>query len=71
MTFRQCGLDRRLALVQPVQRGVEFVLVDRAEAKYLAETGRGGARRERAGGGKFRGGIEDAADSQREHQVAT
>jgi hypothetical protein len=35
----QRGLDGRLALQQPVQRGVEFVLVDIAEAKHITEAG--------------------------------
>jgi hypothetical protein len=44
MAFGQGGLDGELALEQPVERGVEFVVSDRAETKRLAEAGgrRGG-----------------------------
>ena len=70
MAFGQRGLDGRLAFQQPVERGVEFVLVDLAEAEHLAEARGGGGRREGAGGGELGCGFEDAADQQREHDIA-
>ena len=63
-------LDGRLALQQPVQRGVEFVLVDVAEAKHLAEAGGGGGGRQRPRGGEFCCRVEDASDQQGEHEIA-
>jgi hypothetical protein len=59
-----------LTLQQPVQRGVEFVLVDFAEVEHLAEArgGRGG--RQRTSGGEFGCGLEDPADEQRKQEVA-
>jgi len=41
MAFGQCGLDGGLALQQPVERGVEFVVSDRAETECFAEAGGG------------------------------
>jgi hypothetical protein len=40
----QCGLDGGLALQQPVQRGIEFGVIDAAEPEHFAEAGgcRGG-----------------------------
>ena len=37
MALRQCGLDRGLALQQPIERLVELVLVHFAKAKHLAD----------------------------------
>jgi hypothetical protein len=59
-----------VALKQPVERGVEFVLVNLAEAEHVAEAGCGGGGRQRPGGGGLRRGIEDAADEQGENKVA-
>ncbi len=70
MTFGQCRLDRGLALQQPVQRGVEFVLIDLTEAKQFAEARCGGGGRQRTGGGELGYGVEDATDQQGEHKVA-
>ena len=53
-----------------VERGVEFVLVDLAEAEHLAEARSGGCRRECTGGGELGCGFENAADQQREHEIA-
>jgi len=39
--------------MQPVQRGVELILVDRTEAERVAEAGGGGRWRESAGGGEL------------------
>ena len=66
----QRGLDGRLALQQPVQRGVEFVVVDRTEAEHFAEAGSGGGRRQRSCGGQLRCRFENAADEQGEDEVA-
>src|SRR6185437_12389920 len=70
MTFGQCGLDGGLALQQPVQGGVELVLVDLAETKCFTKARGGGRGGERAGGGELGGGFEDAADEEREDEVA-
>jgi hypothetical protein len=37
MTFGQRGLDGGLALQQPVQRGIEFGVIDLAKAEHFAE----------------------------------
>src|SRR5208282_5831988 len=47
MALGQSGLDRRLAHRQPVEGGVELLLVDGTEAELGAEAGGGGLRRER------------------------
>jgi hypothetical protein len=57
-------------LQQPIERGVEFVLVDLAESERLAEAGGGGCRRECARGGELGCGFENAADQQRKHEIA-
>ncbi len=62
-------LDRRLALQQPIQRAVKFVLIDRTETEQFAEARCGGGRRQRAGGGELGCGIENAADQKAEHKV--
>ena len=69
MALGERGLDRGLALQQPVERGVELVLVDLAEAEHFAEAGGGGGGRQRTGGGELGGGFEDAADEQGEDEV--
>ena len=56
--------------MQPIQRGVELVLVDHAEAEHRAEAGGGARRTERTGGSELRGGIKDTADDQRKHEIA-
>ena len=71
MAFGQSGLDGGLALQQPVQRGVEFVFVDDAEAEHLAKARGGRCRRESAGGGKLGCRFEDPADQQRQDEIAT
>src|ERR1700744_2673789 len=70
MAFGQRGLDRGLALQQPIERGVELVFIDLAEAEHRAEARRGGCRRERAGGGGVGGGFGEAADQRREDEIA-
>ena len=71
MVFGQCCLDRRLADGEPVESGVELVLIDHAEAELLAQAGAGGVRRQRAGGGELGAGIQQAADHQSQDQIAT
>ena len=70
MAFGQSGLDGGLTLQQPVQRGVEFVLVDLAEAEHLAEARGGGCGGQRTGGGELGCGFEDPTDQQRKHEIA-
>src|SRR5277367_5269614 len=71
MALGQRGLDRGLALQQPVQRGVEFVLVDLTKAEQFAEARCGGGGRQRTGGGKLGSGVDDTPDQKGEDQVAT
>jgi hypothetical protein len=70
MAFGQSGLDGGLTLQQPVRRGVEFGLVDLAEAECFAKArgGRGG--RQRTSGGELGCGLEDPADEESEDKVA-
>src|SRR5436305_15004333 len=65
----ECGLDGGLACQQPVERGVEFVLVDGAESEDVAEARGGGGGRERPGRRRVECGLEDTADDQGEHQI--
>src|SRR4051794_22073026 len=71
MAFGQDGLDRGLALVQPVERGVKFVVVDLAKTERFAEAGGCRGRGECPGGGQLGGWLEDAADEQGENEIAT
>ena len=71
MAFGQCGLDRRLAFHQPVQCGVELVLIDATEPEHFAEARCGGRRRKRTRDRELGGGIEDAADQQGKNEIAT
>ena len=70
MALGERGLDRALALVQPVERGVEFVLVDLAQGQFDAEARGGGGRIERLGGGELGGRRDDAADDHGQDQIA-
>src|SRR3954470_6942535 len=70
MAFGQGGLDRGLALQQPVERGIEFVVGNRAETEGFAEAGGGRVRRQRPGGGELGDGIEDTPDQQGQDEVA-
>ena len=70
MALGQGGLDGGLALQQPVQRGVELVLIDLAETEHLAKARGGGGGGQRTGGGELGGGIEDPADQQGEDEIA-
>ena len=70
MALGERGLDRALALVQPIERGVEFALVDLAQAQFDAQARGGRGRIERLGGGELGGRRDDAADDHRHHQIA-
>ena len=70
MPLRQRRLDRRLAFGEPVERGVEFVLVDRAQAQHDAETVRRRRRIERPGRRQLRRGCQQPGDDHRQHQIA-
>src|SRR4029077_5624783 len=66
----QRGLNGGLTLQQPIQRGVEFVLVDLAEAEHCTEARCGSGRGQRTGGGKLGRWIEDPSDQQGEDEIA-
>ena len=70
MALGQRRLDGGLALQQPVERGVELVLIDLAETEPVRQAGGGRGGGERARGGELGGGIEDAADEQGQDEVA-
>src|ERR1700730_5505279 len=70
MAFGEGRLDRRLAARQPVECAIELVLVDYPQTELLAEAGGRGVRRQRAGGGKFGTGIENAAAHEGQDEVA-
>ena len=71
VVFGERRLDRRLADGEPVEGGVELVLIDRTEAELLAEAGAGRVRRQRAGGGKFGAGLEQTVDEEGPDKIAT
>ena len=71
MAFGQRGLDRRLALQQPVQRLVEFVLIDLTEAEQFAEARCGGGGRQRTCGREFGCRVDDPTDQESEDEIAT
>ncbi len=70
MALRQSGLDGGLALQQPVQGGVELVLIDLAEIKPRAKAGGGGCRGKCASGGQLGCGFEDPADQECKNEIA-
>ena len=63
-------LDGRLALDEPVHRGVQLLRVDGAEVEHLRERGDGAFGRQGAGGGQLRLRVDDAGDEQCEDEVA-
>jgi len=69
MAFGQNGLDGGLTHQQPVERGVKFVVIDRAETERFAEAGGGRVGREGAGGGELGDGVEDATDQNGQDKV--
>src|SRR5271157_2481260 len=70
MALGERGLDRALALMQPIERRVEFVLVDLAEAEFDPEAGGGGRRIERLGGRQLGRRRDDTADNHRQDEIA-
>ena len=70
MALGERGLDRTLALEQPVERGVEFVLANVAQGQLDAEAGGGGGGIERFGGGELGGRGDDAADDHGQDEIA-
>src|SRR5271166_6814289 len=60
MALGKGGLDRALTLEEPIERGIEFVLADFAQGQFDAETGGGGDRIERLGGGELGSWGDDA-----------
>ncbi len=70
MALGERGLDRALALMQPIERGVEFVLVDLAQGQFDPEAGGGGRRIERLGGRQLGRRRDDATDDHRQDEIA-
>ena len=70
MPLRQRRLDRRLAFGEPVERGVEFILIDRAQAQHDAETVRRRRRIERPRRRQLRRWGQQAGDDHRQYQIA-
>ena len=60
-----------LTLAEPVEGGIEFVLVDVAEFENLAKTRRRRGGVEHAGGGELGGGREQAHHDHRHNEIAT
>ena len=59
MALGERGLDRALALVQPIERRVEFALVDLAQAEFDAQARGRRGRIERLGGRQLGGRRDD------------
>ena len=70
MLLGQALLDGRLPLHQPVHRRIQFVLIDVAEPKRLAQGGDGALGGQAARGGQLRLRVDDAGDDQGEDEVA-
>jgi hypothetical protein len=70
MAFGQDGFDGRLSYQQPVKGGVEFVVIDIAEAERFAEAGGRGGGRKGACRGELGHRVENAADQHGEDEVA-
>ena len=68
VAFGEDFLDVGLAAAQKVQGGVEFVLVDRAEAEHGAERVGGGRLAELARGGELGGRLDDPRHDHRQDQ---
>ena len=66
----QRGLDRGLALQEPVQRSVKFIFIDLTEPEHFAEARCGGGRRQRTCGSEFGRRLEDATDDEGEDKVS-
>ena len=70
MLFGERRLDRWLARHEPIQRGVEFVLINLCKPQHRGQAVSGGRLRQRLGGGQFGGGFEQARHNHRAHQHA-
>jgi hypothetical protein len=70
MAFGQHGFDGRLAHQQPVERGVEFIVIDLAEAEHFAEAGGRGGGRKCPCCGQLRDRIENTANEHGQDKVA-
>src|SRR5580692_2497293 len=70
MAFGQRGLDGMLTLEQPVQRAVEFVLIDLAEAEHFTEARCGSGGGQCTSGGELGRWIEDPTDQQGKDEIA-
>src|SRR3954447_25482522 len=70
MALGQRGFDCRLALQQPVQCIVEFVLIDLTETEQFAEARSSGSRRQRTGGREFGCRLDDPADQEGKDEIA-
>ena len=68
MAAGERGLDRALTRAEPVERAIEFALLDRAEPKQPAQARTGSIGGQLARGGEFGGGRDQAAGDQRERQ---
>ncbi len=68
MAAGERGLDRALAGAEPVERAIEFDLVDGAEFEQPAEARAGGVGGKVARGGELGGGRDHAAGDQRDRQ---
>ncbi len=69
MAAGQRRLNGGLAHRQPVEGAIEFLLVDRPQAEFGAETGGGGVGRERARRRELRARIEHPADDERQDEI--
>ena len=63
-------LDGRLALDEPVHRGVQLLRVDGTEVEHFPERGDGAFGCQGAGGGELRLRVDDAGDEQCDDEVA-
>ncbi len=70
MAARQRRLDLGLAFEQPVEGGVELVLVDGRQAERDAQAGGGGRRIERLGRGQLRDRADQAYDDHGDDEIA-
>ena len=70
MALGERGLDGGLTLVQPIERRVEFALVDIAEAEFDAEARGRRGRIQRLGGRQLGSRRDDPADDHRHDEIA-
>jgi hypothetical protein len=63
-------LDRRLALAEPIDGSIEFILIDRSKPENVAEAGCRGGRIEHAGGGELGGRRNQAGHDHGDDEIA-